>query len=144
MAAAKAALDEWGFGMASVRFICGTQSQHTDLERELSALLGAPAVSYGKGAIVGVNGEMEHGGACVHPMLGRPMRAAVGGGEAVIPSNVKVAAAGAALDHGDQQVRIGVALRRMQHEVHAPHAGRDPHRAHMRRTFVGPERELHR
>lgn len=65
---------------------------------ELAALLGAPAVSYGKGAIVGVNGEMEHGGACVHPMLGKPMRAAIGGGEAVIPSNVKVAAAGAALD----------------------------------------------
>jgi hypothetical protein len=65
---------------------------------ELAALLGAPAVSYGKGAIVGVGGEMEHGGACVHPMLGKPMRAALGGGEAVIPSNVKVAAAGAALD----------------------------------------------
>lgn len=65
---------------------------------ELVALLGAPAVSYGKGAIVGVNGEMEHGGACVHPMLGRPVRAAIGGGKAVIPSNVKVAAAGAALD----------------------------------------------
>ncbi len=35
-------------------------------------------VSYGKGAIVGVNGEFEHGGACIHPMLGKPMRAAVG------------------------------------------------------------------
>jgi Amino acid synthesis len=66
---------------------------------ELVRLLdGAAAVSYGKGAIVGVNGEMEHGGACIHPMLGRPMRAAIGGGQAVIPSNVKVAAAGASLD----------------------------------------------
>jgi Amino acid synthesis len=65
---------------------------------ELTALLGAPAISYGKGALVGVHGEMEHGGACVHPMLGRPMRSAIGGGKAVIPSNVKVAAAGAALD----------------------------------------------
>lgn len=65
---------------------------------ELAEMLGAPAVSYGKGAVVGVNGEVEHGGACVHPMLGRPMRGAIGGGEAVIPSNVKVAAAGAALD----------------------------------------------
>ena len=37
VAAAKAALDEWGFGMASVRFICGTQTQHTELE--------APAVA---------------------------------------------------------------------------------------------------
>jgi len=55
-------------------------------------------VSYGKDAIVGVAGEMEHGGACVHPMLGKPMRAAIGGGKAVISSNVKVAVAGTALD----------------------------------------------
>ena len=65
---------------------------------ELVRLLDGPAVSYGKGAIVGVAGEMEHGGACCHPMLGRPMRAAIGGGKAVIGSNVKVAAAGASLD----------------------------------------------
>ena len=65
---------------------------------ELVRMLDGPAVSYGKGALVGVNGEMEHGGACVHPMLGKPMRAAVGGGKAVIPSNVKVAVAGTALD----------------------------------------------
>jgi Amino acid synthesis len=61
-------------------------------------LLDGPAVSYGKGALVGVNGEIEHGGACVHPMLGKPMRAALGGGQAVIGSNVKVAAAGTPLD----------------------------------------------
>jgi hypothetical protein len=65
---------------------------------ELVKLLDGAAVSYGKGAIVGVAGEMEHGGACVHPMLGKPMRAAIGGGKAVIGSNVKVAAAGALLD----------------------------------------------
>src|SRR5438067_10240780 len=64
----------------------------------LVKLLDGPAVSYGKGALVGVAGEMEHGGACVHPMLGRPMRAAVGGGQAVIGSNVKVAAPGTLLD----------------------------------------------
>lgn len=68
------------------------------LMSELTGLLGGPAVSYGKGAIVGVNGEMEHGGACIHPMLGKPMRAAIGGGKAVIPSNVKVGAAGVQLD----------------------------------------------
>jgi glycine C-acetyltransferase len=39
-AAAKQALDEWGYGMASVRFICGTQGVHKQLERELSAFLG--------------------------------------------------------------------------------------------------------
>ena len=65
---------------------------------ELVKLLDGPAVSYGKGAIVGVQGEMEHGGACVHPMLGKPMRAAIGGGKAVISSNVKIAAAGTILD----------------------------------------------
>jgi hypothetical protein len=65
---------------------------------ELVKLLDGPAVSYGKGAIVGTAGEMEHGGACVHPMLGKPMRSAIGGGKAVIGSNVKVAAAGASLD----------------------------------------------
>jgi hypothetical protein len=65
---------------------------------DLVKLLDGPAVSYGKGALVGVDGEMEHGGACVHPMLGKPMQAAIGGGQAVISSNVKVAAAGATLD----------------------------------------------
>src|SRR5690348_10564075 len=65
---------------------------------QLVQLLDGPAVSYGKGAIVGVAGEMEHGGACIHPMLGRPMRAALSGGQAVIGSNVKVAAPGTPLD----------------------------------------------
>jgi glycine C-acetyltransferase len=39
-AAARAALDEWGYGMASVRFICGTQSVHKRLEAKLSEFLG--------------------------------------------------------------------------------------------------------
>jgi glycine C-acetyltransferase len=38
--AAKAALDEWGFGLASVRFICGTQQIHKELEERISAFLG--------------------------------------------------------------------------------------------------------
>lgn len=38
--AAKGALDEWGYGLASVRFICGTQEQHLELERRLAAFLG--------------------------------------------------------------------------------------------------------
>ena len=41
--AAKKALDDWGFGMASVRFICGTQTQHTRLEQRLSAFLHTEA-----------------------------------------------------------------------------------------------------
>jgi len=38
--AARNALDEWGYGLASVRFICGTQSIHKQLERRLSEFLG--------------------------------------------------------------------------------------------------------
>ena len=38
--AARAALDRWGYGMASVRFICGTQSVHKQLEERLSEFLG--------------------------------------------------------------------------------------------------------
>ncbi|WP_046499866.1 glycine C-acetyltransferase [Streptomyces odonnellii] len=40
VAAAKDALDRWGYGMASVRFICGTQEIHKELEQRLSAFLG--------------------------------------------------------------------------------------------------------
>ena len=40
VAAARAGLDEWGYGLASVRFICGTQQQHIALEEKLSAFLG--------------------------------------------------------------------------------------------------------
>ena len=43
-----------------------------------------------------------------------------------------------ALDHGEQQVGVGVALRRVQHVVDAPHRRRDSHGAHVRRAFVGP------
>jgi glycine C-acetyltransferase len=43
VSAAKAALDEWGFGMASVRFICGTQTQHVELEQKISAFLHTEA-----------------------------------------------------------------------------------------------------
>ncbi|NHN55744.1 glycine C-acetyltransferase [Calidifontibacter sp. DB0510] len=40
VAAARDALQQWGFGMASVRFICGTQSQHRDLERAIASFVG--------------------------------------------------------------------------------------------------------
>ncbi len=65
---------------------------------ELIKLLGSKVVSYGKAAIVGVAGDLEHAAAILHPKLGKPMRAAIGGGEAVIPSNAKVAAAGTSID----------------------------------------------
>lgn len=38
--AARDALQQWGFGMASVRFICGTQSQHRDLEQQIATFVG--------------------------------------------------------------------------------------------------------
>jgi len=63
----------------------------------VAALGGAP-ISYGKAAIVGVAGDMEHGGAMIHPKLGKPMRAAVGGGKSLIPSNAKVAVMGTPID----------------------------------------------
>ena len=40
IAAAKEALDQWGYGLASVRFICGTQDVHKQLERRISEFLG--------------------------------------------------------------------------------------------------------
>ena len=40
MAAAKASYDKWGFGLSSVRFICGTQQIHKDLEKKISNFLG--------------------------------------------------------------------------------------------------------
>ena len=43
VAASRNALDEWGFGMASVRFICGTQTLHAELEARISGFLGMEA-----------------------------------------------------------------------------------------------------
>jgi hypothetical protein len=68
------------------------------LTQELVHMLGAPAVCYGKAAIVGSAGAMEHGAAVLHPALGKPVRAAVGGGKSLMPSNHKVAALGASID----------------------------------------------
>ena len=67
------------------------------MSRAVAMLENAPA-SYGKAAIIGVAGDLEHGGAVIHPKLGKPMRAAVGGGKAVIPSNAKIATVGASID----------------------------------------------
>ena len=39
--AARKSLDEWGYGLSSVRFICGTQAIHKELERKISEFLGA-------------------------------------------------------------------------------------------------------
>lgn len=56
------------------------------------------AHSYGKGAIVGTRGELEHAAAILHPKLGGPFREALGGGKAIIPSSKKIGAPGTELD----------------------------------------------
>jgi len=69
-----------------------------DLTPRIVAMLNGPPVSYGKAALVGTSGAMEHGGAMLHPKLGKPVRAAVGGGKSLMPSTVKVAGMATAID----------------------------------------------
>ena len=68
------------------------------LMAEMLPLLPGPAVSYGKAAIVGANGDMENGHAMLHPKLGKAMREPIGGGAALIPSAVKLAGPGASIE----------------------------------------------
>ncbi len=76
---------------------------------ELGAMLGkrcvdllgispADAQSYGKAAMVGENGELEHAAAILHPRLGKPLRAAVEKGAALVASNKKMGSMGQPLD----------------------------------------------
>lgn len=67
-------------------------------ERAVALLGGRPVESYGKGGLVGVNGEQEHIVACVTTVFGNALRDAVGGGTAWISSASKVAATGASID----------------------------------------------
>lgn len=80
-----------------------------DIGEELGALLGEKCVaalgiqpseaqSYGKAALVGENGELEHAAAILHPKLGKPLRAAVEKGAALVPSNKKRGPMGHPLD----------------------------------------------
>lgn len=76
---------------------------------ELGALLGQKCVealgiapgeahSYGKAAIVGEAGELEHAAAILHPKLGAPLRVAVEKGAALVPSAKKMGTLGTAID----------------------------------------------
>jgi Amino acid synthesis len=69
-------------------------------ERCLAALGIAPdaAESYGKAAIVGEAGELEHAAAILHPKLGAPLRKAVEKGAALVPSAKKMGTLGTAID----------------------------------------------
>ncbi|MCA0272809.1 MAG: amino acid synthesis family protein [Proteobacteria bacterium] len=80
-----------------------------EIGEELGALLGEKCVaalgiapgeaqSYGKAALVGENGELEHAAAILHPKLGKPLRAAVEKGAALVPSNKKRGPMGHPLD----------------------------------------------
>ncbi len=66
-------------------------------ERAVSAL-GEQVESYGKAAIVGEKGELEHAAALLHPKLGTPLREACGGGKAIIPSSKKLGKMGDTID----------------------------------------------
>jgi hypothetical protein len=68
------------------------------LAAEAMAALEGPCVTYGKAAIVGSQGAAEHGAALLHPRLGKPVRAAIGGGQALMPSTVKVSGLGCFID----------------------------------------------
>ncbi len=76
---------------------------------ELGGILGEKAVaalgitpaeaqSYGKAAIVGSDGELEHAAAILHPRLGKPLRQAVEKGAALVASSKKMGGAGTAID----------------------------------------------
>ncbi|MGP1396010.1 MAG: amino acid synthesis family protein [Inquilinaceae bacterium] len=80
-----------------------------EIGAELGGLLGARCVaalniapaqaeSYGKAAMVGENGELEHAAAILHPRLGAPLRAAVEKGAALVPSSKKMGGPGQVLD----------------------------------------------
>lgn len=69
-------------------------------KRAVAALGIAPAdaESYGKAALVGENGELEHAAAILHPKLGAPLRKAVEKGAALVPSSKKRGGMGTVLD----------------------------------------------
>jgi hypothetical protein len=84
-------------------------SELSEIGEELGGLLGercvqalgiAPhqAESYGKAAIVGEAGELEHAAAILHPKLGAPLRKAVEKGAALVPSAKKMGTLGSAVD----------------------------------------------
>lgn len=53
--------------------------------------------AYGKGAVVGTDGELEHAAAILHPRFGAPVRAAVDHGNDIIPSTKKVGGPGSTI-----------------------------------------------
>jgi hypothetical protein len=67
-------------------------------ERVLARLGEVAPVGYGKAALVGTAGDLEHGASMIHVRIGLAMRRAIGAGRALIPGNAKVGAPGAPID----------------------------------------------
>ncbi|MGE0063257.1 MAG: amino acid synthesis family protein [Xanthobacteraceae bacterium] len=78
----------------------GEQLGHILSERAVAALGidGGKVESYGKAALVGADGEMEHAAALLHPKMGAPVRKTLTKGAALIPSSKKRGGPGAELD----------------------------------------------
>lgn len=68
------------------------------LGERVSEALAAPVESYGKGAVVGLDGEQEHAVACITSAFGDQLREAVGGGRAWLSSVTKRCGAGEPVD----------------------------------------------
>ena len=68
------------------------------LGREALDRLDRPATAYGKSAVVGAALDIEQAAAILHPRLGKPLRALLGGGKALIPSTVKKGGPGTGID----------------------------------------------
>src|SRR3984957_16269699 len=66
--------------------------------RTLAALQPLDPRGYGKAALVGTAGDLEHGASMIHVRLGLAMRQGAGGGPALIPGNAKVGSAGTSID----------------------------------------------
>jgi hypothetical protein len=66
--------------------------------RLVRASNGYPITSYGKSCIIGVNGEYEHGNACLTTAFADPVRKVIGGGKAWIPSTGKLGGPGVSID----------------------------------------------
>ncbi|OQW53219.1 amino acid synthesis family protein [Candidatus Raskinella chloraquaticus] len=67
-------------------------------QKIMQALGPLTPVGYGKAALVGLAGDLEHGAAMIHVRIGLAMRKGAGGGPALIPGNAKVGAAGSSID----------------------------------------------
>ena len=67
-------------------------------ERIVGVLPRGAIQSFGKAAIVGAGGELEHAAALIHPTFGKSVREVLGGGRAVIPSAKKCGGPGATID----------------------------------------------